>query len=62
MMVLGAQAALAIQNARLFQQSDQISELVHELRTPLTSISTIAYLLERPGVADDRQYYGQDHS
>jgi len=55
MVVLGAQAAVAIQNARLFQQSDQISELVHELRTPLTSINTIAYLLERPEVTDEQR-------
>ncbi len=30
---LAAQAAVAIENARLFQQSDLISEMVHELRT-----------------------------
>jgi len=35
--VLGAQAAVAIENARLFQQSDLIAEFVHELRTPLAS-------------------------
>lgn len=45
--VLSAQAAIAIQNAQLFQQSDLISELVHELRTPLASILTISYLLQR---------------
>ena len=32
--VLGAQAAVAIENARLFQQTDLIAEFVHELRTP----------------------------
>lgn len=36
--ILAAQAAVAIENARLFQQSDFISDLVHELRTPMTSI------------------------
>ena len=36
--ILGAQAAVSIENARLFQQSDTISDVVHELRTPLTSI------------------------
>ncbi len=36
--ILAAQASVAIENARLFQQSDFISDLVHELRTPLTSI------------------------
>ena len=51
LMVLGAQAAVAIENTRLFKQSDLIAELVHELRTPLSSISTVAYLLQRPDVA-----------
>ncbi len=45
---LGAQAAVAIENARLFQQSDLIAEMVHELRTPLASISTASHLLMRP--------------
>jgi signal transduction histidine kinase len=44
---LAAQAAVAIENARLFQQSDLISEMVHELRTPLSSINTAASLLLR---------------
>lgn len=38
-------AAVAVQNARLFQQSDWIAEIVHEIRTPLTSIMTYAELL-----------------
>src|SRR6266508_1159645 len=46
--VLGAQAAVAIEKARLFQQSDLIAEFVHELRTPLASLSTATYLLLRP--------------
>lgn len=46
--VLGSQAAVAIENARLFQQSDLISEFVHELRTPLASLSTASYLLLQP--------------
>lgn len=45
---LGAQAAVAIENTRLFQQSDLISEFIHELRTPLASLNTAAYLLMRP--------------
>ena len=49
---LGAQAAVGIENARLFQQSDLISELVHELRTPLASIRTAAHLLQRPETSD----------
>ncbi len=44
---LAAQAAVAIENARLFQQSDLISEMVHELGTPLSSINTAASLLLR---------------
>jgi len=51
MLVLGAQAAVAIENTRLFQQSDLISEFVHELRTPLASLSTATYLLLRPEIS-----------
>jgi signal transduction histidine kinase len=47
MTTLGAQAAIAITNARLFQQSDLISEMVHELRTPLTSIVAYSELMLR---------------
>lgn len=50
--VLGAQAAVAIENTRLFQQTDLIAEFVHELRTPLTSISTVAHLLQRTEISD----------
>jgi signal transduction histidine kinase len=46
--VLGAQAAVAVQNALLFQQSDLIAEIVHEMRTPLTSIIAYADLMQRP--------------
>lgn len=53
--ILGAQAALAIENTRLFQQSDQISELVHEIRTPLSSISTAAYLLQQQEMNKDQR-------
>ncbi len=53
--VLGAQAAVAIENARLFQQSDLISEFVHELRTPLASLSTATYLLLRPEMSREQQ-------
>lgn len=55
LMVLSAQAAVAIENSRLFQQADHIAELVHELRTPLTSISTISYLLQQPEVSDEER-------
>ena len=53
--ILGTQAALAIENTRLFQQSDQISELVHEIRTPLSSISTAAFLLQQSEVTKDQR-------
>lgn len=53
--VLGAQAAVAIENARLFQQSDLISEFVHELRTPLASLSTATYLLLRPEMSREQK-------
>jgi len=52
---LGAQAAVAIENTRLFQQSDLISELVHELGTPLASLSTASYLLSRPGIHQEQR-------
>ncbi len=51
LLVLGSQAAVAIENTRLFQQSDLISEFVHELRTPLASLSTATYLLLRPEIS-----------
>ena len=44
---LGAQAAVAIENTRLFQQSDFISEFVHELRAPLAALSNAAYILNK---------------
>jgi signal transduction histidine kinase len=55
LMALGAQAAVAIENSRLFLQSDLISELVHELRTPLTSLSTATELLLRPDLPEALQ-------
>jgi signal transduction histidine kinase len=53
--VIGAQAAVAIENARLFQQSDLIAEFVHELRTPLASLSTATYLLLRPEMSREQR-------
>ncbi len=52
--VLGAQAAVAIENARLFQQSDLIADFVHELRTPLAAITTATYLLLRPEMSHEQ--------
>lgn len=53
--ILGAQAAIAIQNTRMFHQSDLIAEMVHELRTPLSSLSAVAGLLARPDLSEDQR-------
>ena len=53
--VLAAQAAIAVENSRLYQQADLINELVHELRTPLASILTITYLLKRSDLTEDQR-------
>jgi len=47
---LASIAAVAVQNARLFEQSDWVAEVVHEIRTPLTAILSYADLLQRPDV------------
>ncbi len=52
---LAAQAAVAVENARLFQQSDFIAEMVHELRTPLAALKTSASLLLRPDLPEPRR-------
>ncbi len=55
LLALGAQAAVAIENSRLFQQSDLIAEFVHELRTPLTSIYTATTLLQQEQMAESQR-------
>jgi signal transduction histidine kinase len=52
---LAAQASVAIVNARLFHQSDLISEMVHELRTPLMSLTATSHLLLRPELPEDKR-------
>jgi signal transduction histidine kinase len=52
---LASQAAIAIENARLFQQSDFIAEMVHELRTPLAALKASTVLLLRPELPDERR-------
>lgn len=53
--ILAAQAAIAIENARLFEQSDLISEMVHELRTPLAAIKATTHILYRPEIGEERR-------
>lgn len=53
---LSSQAAIAVQNARLFQQSDFIAEMVHELRTPLAGLRASIALLLRPTLPDERRH------
>jgi signal transduction histidine kinase len=48
--VLSNQAAIAVHNALLFQQSDLVAEIVHEMRTPLTSIISYAELIKEAGL------------
>jgi signal transduction histidine kinase len=52
--ILAGQAAIAIENARLFRQSDFIAEMVHELRTPLLSLQVSTSLLLRKDLPKDR--------
>jgi signal transduction histidine kinase len=44
---VATQAAISIENSRLFKQSDLIAELVHELRTPLTALIAASHILQR---------------
>ncbi len=52
---LASQAAIAIENARLFQQSDFIAEMVHELRTPLAALKASTVLLLRPELPETKR-------
>jgi signal transduction histidine kinase len=52
---LAAQASVAIENTRLFQQSDVVAEMVHELRSPLTALTAAAHLMQRTGLPDDQR-------
>lgn len=52
---LASQAATAIENARMFQQSDFMAEMVHELRTPLTALRVSTTLLQNPALTDDKR-------
>jgi signal transduction histidine kinase len=52
---LAAQAAIAIENTRLFKQSDLIAEMVHELRTPLSALSAAVHLLQRAELEEEQR-------
>ena len=52
---LAAQAAIAIENSRLFQQSDLVAEMVHELRTPLAALTAAAHLMQRQELEVDQR-------
>lgn len=53
--ILAGQAAIAIENTRMFQQSDFMSEMVHELRTPLAALRMSIALLRRREVTEARR-------
>ncbi|MBK8134437.1 MAG: GAF domain-containing sensor histidine kinase [Chloroflexi bacterium] len=53
--ILASQAGVAIENARLFMQSDFISEIVHELRTPLAALKASTSLLKRPNLPPEKR-------
>ncbi|MFO7538070.1 MAG: GAF domain-containing sensor histidine kinase [Chloroflexota bacterium] len=55
MEALASQAAVAIVNARLFEQSDLLAEIMHELKTPMMAIHAAADLLSRPEFPQDKQ-------
>jgi len=52
---LAEQAAVAIENARRFQQSDLVAEIMHELRTPLNAMSLASRLLQRDDLTAERR-------
>ena len=61
---LAAQAAVAITNARLFAQNDQLADVVHELRTPMTSIVGYSKMLltsEGLAPATQKSFPGNHH-
>ncbi len=55
LLALGGQATVAIENSRLFLQSDSIGEFVHEIRTPLSALSAAAHLLKSNRVHEDQK-------
>jgi len=59
---LAAQAAVAIENARLFRQNDELANVVHELRSPMASIIGYSQLmLMQPDMPKDRLTKGLEN-
>lgn len=54
---LAAQAGVALENVRLFEQNDLISEMVHELRTPLAAIKATTQIVTRPELSDEKRVH-----
>ncbi len=54
MEALASQAAVAIVNAYLFNQSDLLAEVMHEIKTPLMAITTASELMQRPGLPEEQ--------
>ncbi len=58
--ILADQAAIAVENAVLFEQSDLVAEIVHEMRTPLGVIAAYADLITRENISpDDRNEFAR---
>jgi signal transduction histidine kinase len=54
MEALASQAAVAIVNAYLFNQSDLLAEVMHEIKTPLMAITTASELMQRAGLPEEQ--------
>lgn len=52
---LASQAAVAITNAYLFDQSDLLAEVMHEIKTPLMALMSASALLSRPELPQAQQ-------
>ncbi|MGB9872003.1 MAG: ATP-binding protein [Anaerolineae bacterium] len=60
MRILADQAAIAVENAVLFEQSDLVAEIVHEMRTPLGVIASYADLITRENISpQDRNEFAR---
>jgi signal transduction histidine kinase len=55
LLTLASHAAVAIENSRLFQQSDFMAEMVHELRQPLAALKLSATALLRSDLPSEKR-------